>query len=139
MAHPHPALGCVQCSVGMLSTDQCRPPRPVHHHPLAACAGEKEQTPFDQAVLERLADSLLALPADQLVALRLANPGNAGLAKLREFMLATLLRRYLGRCHVPHDSAQRSAVNAVRLLEASWGDRVGITGRRRAVCESVGG
>lgn len=98
---------------------------PTHNFqctPLAACAGEKEPTPFDQAVLERLADSLLALPADQLLALRLANPSAAPLAQLREFVLGTLLRRYLGRCHVPHDSAQRSAVNAVRLLEASWGN-----------------
>lgn len=85
------------------------------------CAGDKEVSPFDQAVLERLADSLLALPDDQTAALRQANPGATSLAQLREFVLGTLLRRYVGRCHIDTDSAQRSAVNAVRLLEVRLG------------------
>lgn len=78
-----------------------------------------EASPFDQAVLERLADSLLSLPEHQQQALRQANPGAASLAQLREFLLGTLLRRYLGRCHIPTEGGQRVAVNAVRLLEAS--------------------
>ncbi|PRW59310.1 Cell division cycle-associated 7 [Chlorella sorokiniana] len=84
---------------------------------LELCSGETEASPFDQAVLERLADSLLALPEEQQLALRQANAGAASLAQFREFVLGTLLRRYLGRCHIATEGAQRSAVNAVRLLE----------------------
>ncbi len=86
----------------------------------ARYAGDTEASPCDQAVLERLADSMIALPEDQQQAVLQANPGAATLAQLREFVLATLLRRYLARCHIPADGAQRSAVNAVRLLEVSW-------------------
>ena len=86
---------------------------------LELCSGDTKPTAFDEAVLERLADSLLTPPQQHAAALA-ANPATASLAQLREFVLCTFVRRYLGRSHVPHDSAQRCSVNAVRLLEV-WG------------------
>lgn len=66
-------------------------------------AGEEQPTAFDEAALERLADSLLPQPLEQL----------------RQFVLGTFVRRSLGRSRVPHIAAERTAVNAVRLLKVS--------------------
>lgn len=115
--------------------------------PLAgAPAGEAEPSAFDQAVLERLADSLLQAPEPG------SGPGPAPsaarLPQLRGFLLVSLVRRYLGRSHVPHIAAERTAVNAVRLLGVSgwrppgvvgWGclPAVAAAAKRPAVCSAV--
>ena len=97
-----------------------------------AAQRDRRWPPFDEAVLERLADSLLqpaqppavgalggggggSLAAASAAAASLA----AGLDQLRDCMLGTFVRRYLARSHLRHVSAERAAVNALRFLEVS--------------------
>lgn len=64
-------------------------------------------------VLARLADSLLTDTGNQ-------GNGN-GMAQLRDYVLATFVRRYLGRSHLRHVRNERNAVNAVRFLQVGLG------------------
>lgn len=75
-----------------------------------ALAGKTEPEPFDEAVLERFAKSLVVGSSSGI---------GGNLVQLRQYVLATCVVRCLMRSHVQHVRNERLAVNAVRFVQAS--------------------
>ncbi|KAI3438582.1 hypothetical protein D9Q98_001007 [Chlorella vulgaris] len=91
-------------------TDVLKPMWTVVNCTLELCSGNVVPQPFDDVVLEQFADSLRC--GDR------SSQPSGGLQQLREYLLSTFIRHSLSRSHYEHAKMQRTAVNAVRFLQA---------------------